>query len=312
MSKQIHVAVGVIRDQQDRVLIAKRAAAQHQGGLWEFPGGKVESGESVLDALKREFKEEVALDIHDAKPLIQISHDYGDKSVLLDVYQSQLFSGSARGMEGQPVEWCPIDLLHEKAFPAANTPIIDAICLPAFIQISPDFYAGWLDDLQNCLSVSRASWLHIRCPSLVPEALMGLLQQARPMLDAFGCRVSVNTAPELFDITQIDGIHLSSQRLMSYEERPVPTHCWLSASCHNLAQLRHAEAIGVNYVFISPVLHTASHPADEPMGWERFKQLAQQCKVPCYALGGMLPSMIDESQRYGAQGVAAIRATWKR
>ena len=125
--KLVHVAVGVIKDAQNKILIAKRANDAHQGGLWEFPGGKVEPGESVLDALKREFKEEVNLDIHQAEPLMEIKHDYGDKVVLLDIYVSNDFSGTAIGVEGQTVKWVSVDQLSEYDFPEANQAIIQTL-----------------------------------------------------------------------------------------------------------------------------------------------------------------------------------------
>lgn len=124
MTKLVHVAVGVIKNTNNQILIAKRADDAHQGGLWEFPGGKIENGESVLDALKREFKEEVDININDAEPLMEIKHDYGDKAVLLDIYLSKDFSGIATGVEGQIIEWVGIDKLDSYSFPEANKAII--------------------------------------------------------------------------------------------------------------------------------------------------------------------------------------------
>ena len=125
--KVVHVAVGVLLDDADRILIAKRADELHQGGLWEFPGGKVESDESVQQALAREFLEEVGVAISASEPLLEIKHDYGDKQVLLDVHVVREWSGEARGLERQPLAWVSISGLSAYEFPAANTPIIEAI-----------------------------------------------------------------------------------------------------------------------------------------------------------------------------------------
>lgn len=125
--KVVHVAVGVLLDDADRILIAKRADELHQGGLWEFPGGKVESGESVQQALQREFLEEVGVSISTSEPLLEIKHDYGDKQVFLDVHVVREWSGEARGLEGQPLAWVSVSGLPTYEFPAANAPIIDAI-----------------------------------------------------------------------------------------------------------------------------------------------------------------------------------------
>ncbi|MFQ3203515.1 MAG: 8-oxo-dGTP diphosphatase [Pseudoalteromonas tetraodonis] len=122
----INVAVGVIK-KNNNVFICKRADEQHQGGLWEFPGGKVEAGESVFQALKRELFEEVELTIHSSSELVTIEHDYGDKCVRLNVHVVSNFNGQAHGAEGQPSEWVSIDELDNYDFPAANVEIISAI-----------------------------------------------------------------------------------------------------------------------------------------------------------------------------------------
>ncbi|MBH0025516.1 MULTISPECIES: 8-oxo-dGTP diphosphatase MutT [unclassified Pseudoalteromonas] len=122
----VHVAVGVIK-KNNAIFICKRAAEQHQGGLWEFPGGKVEAGESVFVALKRELIEEVGLTIHSSSQLMVIEHDYGDKCVKLDVHVVSNFSGEAHGAEGQPSEWVAISELENYDFPEANAEIIEKI-----------------------------------------------------------------------------------------------------------------------------------------------------------------------------------------
>ena len=122
----INVAVGVIK-KNNNVFICKRADEQHQGGLWEFPGGKVEAGESVFAALKRELSEEVGITIHSSSQLMVIEHDYGDKCVKLDIHVVSNFSGEAHGAEGQPSEWVAINELSNYEFPAANAEIIEKI-----------------------------------------------------------------------------------------------------------------------------------------------------------------------------------------
>jgi 8-oxo-dGTP diphosphatase len=126
MPARIHVAVGVIRDSQGKILITRRHADAHQGGLWEFPGGKLENGESVVQALRRELDEELAIQLESACALLQIEHDYGDKAVLLDVWLVEGFAGRAVGREGQPLRWVAAAELVDFSFPAANQPIVDA------------------------------------------------------------------------------------------------------------------------------------------------------------------------------------------
>ncbi|WP_016957123.1 8-oxo-dGTP diphosphatase MutT [Catenovulum agarivorans] len=130
MAKLVHVAVAVVMQQnngQKEVLIAKRNQHQHQGGKWEFPGGKVEQGELVTDALAREMLEECNVQVISSAPLIKIEHDYGDKKVVLDTYVIEQHTGEANGNEGQEIRWVDVNSLNQYTFPEANKSIINAI-----------------------------------------------------------------------------------------------------------------------------------------------------------------------------------------
>ncbi len=129
MVKRVHVAVGVVCNDGGEILIARRPQHLHQGGFWEFPGGKVEAGESVVDALGRELLEELGITIEPkaCQPLIEISHDYPDKQVFLDVWWVNGFAGEPEGREGQPLQWVARQQLSEYEFPAANVDIVTAI-----------------------------------------------------------------------------------------------------------------------------------------------------------------------------------------
>jgi len=123
----VHVAVGVILDADNRILIARRNNDAHQGGLWEFPGGKVEAQETLQVAMARELLEELGIDIGGLSPLLEVRHDYGDKQVLLDVHVVRDFTGEPEGREGQPLRWVTATELHQFDFPAANVPIVEAV-----------------------------------------------------------------------------------------------------------------------------------------------------------------------------------------
>jgi len=126
LTSRLHVAVGVLRDSSGSVLISRRHIDAHQGGLWEFPGGKVEPGEGVVEALRRELLEELGVHIADARPLLDVQHDYPDKAVRLDVWLVHEFSGDPRGREGQAVLWVSPAELARYEFPAANAAIVAA------------------------------------------------------------------------------------------------------------------------------------------------------------------------------------------
>lgn len=129
----IHVAVGVIFDNQkaDQILIAKRPQHLHQGGLWEFPGGKVSEDETVDQALERELLEELGITVIQSQPLMQVQHNYSDKQVFLDIWTVTQFSGEARGLEGQQCQWVAMQQLlsaeSKYHFPEANKAILEKL-----------------------------------------------------------------------------------------------------------------------------------------------------------------------------------------
>lgn len=121
----VTVAVGILIDDAGRVLVTRRAPDAHQGGLWEFPGGKVEADETLLEALTRELREELGVSVEAAEALMVLEHDYGDKQVRLDVHRVTRWSGEPRGLEGQPLAWQRLEQLRNWTFPAANRPILE-------------------------------------------------------------------------------------------------------------------------------------------------------------------------------------------
>ncbi|WP_297813932.1 8-oxo-dGTP diphosphatase MutT [uncultured Methylophaga sp.] len=125
--KQVEVAVAILLNGDNKVLTSWRQPHQHQGGLWEFPGGKREADETMLDALKREIHEELGVQVEHAEPFVRIDHDYGDKKVSLNVWLVSQFTGEPSGREGQPLRWQAVDEMQADEFPAANSAIIDAL-----------------------------------------------------------------------------------------------------------------------------------------------------------------------------------------
>lgn len=306
----IHVAAAVI-ERGGQILIAKRPDHLHQGGLWEFPGGKVELDEAVTDALVRELYEELNIEATHYQPLIRVHHNYGDRRVLLDVWQVTAFEGEAHGREGQELCWVNPGQLPQFQFPAANTPIVTAARLPEEYLITPE-PAETADFLHGVeLALERGIRLvQLRAKSLSFVEYLPLARQVLERCQAHGASLLLNADPQLLEQVPADGIHLDSRRLMALTQRPVSTDKWLAASCHNQEQLQHAQRIGVDFVVVSPVLPTQSHPEAEPLGWDGLQLLTEQAAVPVYALGGMDPEHTERARRYGAQGIAAIRGLW--
>ena len=313
MSKRIHVVAAAVFNDKGEVLIAKRAEHLHQGGLWEFPGGKLENGEATRDALTRELHEEVGIEVLDARPLIRIHHDYADKSVLLDVWRVNQFSGEAHGKEGQPVAWVSMDALDDYAFPEANLPIITALQLPSHYLITPDpgnderaFLAGLHRSLQSGIRL-----MQLRAKGMNEHDYALLAKKVIELAHAHDCQVLLNASPETALMLGADGVHLDSKRLAAATDRPLPPPYLVAASGHTMSELKKAESIGVSFALLSPVKYTKSHPDTEPLGWDKFAEIVDQVAVPVFALGGV--SNVDEQDAYayGAQGCAGIRGYWR-
>lgn len=305
----LHVAVGIIRNAKGDVLIAKRAKNLHQGGLWEFPGGKVELGETVEQALKRELFEELGIDIEQIAPLIKVHHAYSDRNVLLDVWQIDSFSGEAYGKEQQPICWVPAGELKNYSFPEANLPIRRAVELPLLYGIL-DVHAN--DDevevIKKLTLILKAGCelVQFRGKKLEAGSYHDLAFLVKEHCHRSGAKLLLNSSSSMVEMTESAGVHLSTQQLMALSSRPLGGHFLVSASCHNKEELQHACRIAVDFVVLSPVLKTTSHPKAVPLGWENFGELVEGCDVPVYALGGLQLSDQEMARRFGAQGIAGI------
>ena len=294
------------------MFITLRPDHVHQGGLWEFPGGKVEAGESVYDALVREIHEENGIDIKRTQPLIRIPFRYPDKHVLLDVWEVLEFSGTAHGKEGQECRWVDINELGHYSFPAANKAIINAVRLPAIYLITPEPGA----DIENFivqLTVQLSAGIELvqlRAKQLAREAYVSLAKTVVERCHQYQTKVIINGAPDLLTEIPADGVHLTSERLMKLDKRPLSEEFLVAASCHTLNEIEQANRMGADFVVLAPIKKTTSHPEAQPLGWTTFAEWTEHATMPVYALGGMTHLDIATSRQYGGQGIAGISSLW--
>lgn len=308
--RQHIVAAAIVRD--GKVLLARRHVDAHQGGLWEFPGGKVEAGEVVIAALARELDEELGIHPEVSTPLISIPYDYPDKSILLDVWRVDRFTGNPHGREGQPLEWLAIDALQQREFPLANLPVITALQLPPYYLITPDPEKEgeqFLARLEASL-LAGVKLVQLRAKSLPPDEYRTFASEVAGLCRRFGATLLLNGAADTVVEVGAAGLHLSASELLSLSQRPLGQDFKLSASCHNASELAHACNIGVDFVVLSPVMPTNTHPGAKTLGWQSFEKLLAAVTVPVFALGGMTLEDLPKAQRAGGQGVAAIGALW--
>ncbi len=186
--------------------------------------------------------------------------------------------------------------------------------LPSLYQITPEpldppDFEGFLAQL-NCTLELGIKLVQLRAKHLERRDHLQLAQWALRICRAHGALLVFNGSVEMALEVGSDGVHLNSQALMSCKGRPAPENILVSAACHNAAQISHAERIGADFVTLSPVLPTKTHPEAEPMGWKCFGEIVSGSKIPVFALGGMRPELIGKAKEAGAWGVAAISATW--
>ena len=312
---RLHVVAAVIDDDAGHILIARRQQHLHQGGLWEFPGGKCEPDEVPEAALVRELQEELGITATAFRHLIDIVHDYPDRRVHLDVWRVTAFSGQPYGAEGQEVVWVDAAELRHLDFPAANAPIISAALLPACYLITPepgpcDTWPRFLRQLE--LSLRRGvSLVQLRAKELEQPQLVQLAPRVIELCHSHAARVLLNGEPGVADELGFDGVHLDGRRLSRCEQRPLQRDKLLAASCHSENELRMAAMVECDFAVLSPVAATASHPGVAGMGWQRFSELVGNAGMPVFALGGMRHEDLDQAWRYGAQGIAAIGGLWE-
>lgn len=310
MSERIHVVAAVVQDAGGRILVARRPEHVHLGGLWEFPGGKLEPGEERLAGLRRELREELGIDIASARPLIAVPHRYPDQDVLLDVWKLRAWRGEVHGREGQRLRWVTPAELAELALPAADGPVLTALSLPSLYLVTPEpDAAGFVDTLETCLAAGvRLVQLRARVTSR--DRLEPIVAQCLAACARHGARLLLNADPAVALALGAHGVHLSGAALRLARKRDWPGGLLTGASCHDDDELRRAEDCGVDFVVVGPVLPTRTHPDAKPLGWDRFAGLVAATRLPAFALGGLGPADRPTAWAAGSQGIAAISAIW--
>jgi 8-oxo-dGTP diphosphatase len=308
---------GVLCDAQGRVLLAQRPPGKHLAGYWEFPGGKREPGEDPQHALVRELHEELGIHIDpaDGTALIRVPWCYGERDLLLDAWRFDRWQGTPVSMEGQALQWLVPSKVDVATLAPADRPILQALRLPSTYAITPsdvtpDQAERWEQILDAAL-VRGMRLIQLRLPLWSAAQVRALA--ARLQKRAVQCEASLLLNGDVDGARTLGagiGVHLKSSQLGALPDRPLPWTQIVGASCHDASQLGHAAHLGADFVTLSPVAPTASHPEAVPVGWQYFQELAEAAALPVYALGGMTPAYVDEARNHGAQGVAGIRAFW--
>ena len=306
------IAVGLLIDDRERVLIGQRLENTDFAGWWEFPGGKFEAGESVQQALARELQEELGIIVRSSEPLITLDWAYPNKRVRLHTRLIRRWSGTPRSCEGQAIDWRPIAALENARLLPANRIIVNALRLPDRYCITPDpadfdSTSCFLDQVSATLDTG-IRLLRLRAHSLDDVAYCHLAGQVAALCQQSRADLIIDRNPEMMRSIGAAGLHLTRHALRRSRRRPVPQGCWLSVSCHDPQELALAESVGADFCVLSPVRRSEHHPGR--VGWRQFSRWVAETPMPVYALGGMQAEDIAISRRHGGQGIAAVRSLW--
>lgn len=307
----VHVVAGAVVSEDD-VLVALRPCTTHYGGYWEFPGGKVEAGETRKEALSRELKEEIGITPTSLRPLIRILYQYPDRRIDFDVWRVEQWKGDPFGIEQQEIRWRPIRSLRPDEFPPADLAVLKSLQLPDQYAVTPNLSKlpdrGYkllcqsLDSPGRHLVQLRTDGSQCQIKRLV-EKLNTHPARSRLIL-------MLNSMVSKVPFAGVDGLHLTAGHLMQMNEKPSYKDVLIGASCHNCKELAHADMLGLDFAVLSPVKMTTSHLDRKPLGWASFSKLIEPIKIPIFALGGLAKSDLATALDSGAQGVAGISNFW--
>ena len=306
----IEASVGIIFNESFQLLMAERPQSKTWSGWWEFPGGKIESGETPLEALKRELKEEIGISVIDAEKWIVRKYAYEDYEVILHFYKVTQWSGNIEAKEEQKISWVlPENNVVSPILPA-NDLIFKAISLPDIYAITNAYeYSGnFLNKVEQQLN-NGLGLIQIREKAISKNAFIELTKEIIQMAGNFDAKVMINSDINLAYKLNADGVHLNSSLLHRLSE--IPKDLIVSASCHSARDIEKAMTMDVSFVVLSPVQKTQSHPNTTPIGWDSFSKITQNYSIPIYALGGMKQDDIENAFNAGAIGIASQRAIWE-
>lgn len=306
--KVTEVAAAVFLRPDGMFLLAQRPPGKPYPGYWEFPGGKLEAGETPHDCLVRELKEELDVTITEATPWITRVHVYTHATVRLHFFRVTGWTGEFRGMEGQAHTWQNIHALDVAPMLPANTPIFRGLALPdryAITDIAATGFSEYSQRLERALK-EGLRLVQLREKSLPREELFAIGRELVSLVHAHGARLVVNSDHDIAEAIGADGLHLTSAALAACTTRPA--HALVLASTHSRAEIERAASLELDGVVCGPVLPTASHAGAATLGWEGFGRLIADAPLAVYALGGMRAEHLAEAQGLGAQGIAFQRS----
>ncbi len=313
--KLTEVAAAVIErraaDGATEFLLGQRAPGTFYPGYWEFPGGKVEPGETPHDALVRELQEELGIEVLRADPWLRREHVYEHAHVRLNFFRVRQWSGELQDHVHAALAWQRAGGLTVSPMLPANAPVLAALALPEFYAIT---HAGEIGVDAQLQQLSRAleaglKLVQLREPGLDPARREVFARSAVELCHRHGARLLVNGDAALAAASGADGVHLPAAQLARLSRRP--DFPLVAASCHSAPELEKAALLACDFAVFGPVRATATHPGRTGIGWDGFASAVGVPPLPVFGLGGLSHEDLDQARQAGAHGIAAIRAAWK-
>lgn len=313
--KLTEVAAAVIErrtaDGAMEFLLGQRAPGTFYPGYWEFPGGKVEPGETPHDALVRELQEELGIEVSRADPWLRREHVYEHAHVRLNFFRVRQWGGELKDHVHSALAWQRAGDLTVAPMLPANAPVLAALALPEFYAIT---HAGVIGVDAQLQRLSRAlegglKLVQLREPGLDPAIREMFARSAVDLCQRHGARVLVNGDAALAATFGADGVHLPAAQLARLSQRP--EFPLVAASCHSAHELEKAALLACDFAVFGPVRATASHPGMAGISWDGFASAVGVPPLPVFGLGGVSHVDLDRGRQAGAHGIAAIRAAWE-
>lgn len=305
----VEVAAAVIERPDGSFLMASRPPGKAYAGWWEFPGGKVEPGETPRHALERELREELGIGVTEAWPWLHRAFVYPHAHVMLRFFRVTAWEGTPHPHEGQTLTWTHARAPEVHPILPANGPILKGLRLPLEYAISAAGDLGeetFLRRLEQRLA-GGLGMVQLREKHLSAEAFARLAREAAARCREHGSLLVLNGDVALAERLGL-GLHLPAAQLMALERRPDLE--WVGASCHDPAELGRATERGLDWVVLSPILTTTSHPGNRPLGWQVLADWVRDYPLPVFALGGLSAEDLPTARKLGAHGVALRSAAW--
>ena len=299
----VEVAAAVIQRADGAFLLARRPAGKVYAGYWEFPGGKVETGEAAEHALARELHEEIGIDACTAYPWITRVYAYPHATVRLNFFRVTAWKGDPHPREEQAIAWQRFGAPLVEPMLPANAPVLAALALPHEYAITDAENRGREPMLAKIRERLGAGLKLIQVRDKELPRREEFARSVLRLAHRHGARVLLNGGPAIGD-----GVHYTAAQLMSLRERP--RGILGAASCHDAAELERAMALELDFAVLGPVRPTASHPSARVLGWDGFARLARGASIPVYAIGGVQRAYLETAWRAGAHGLAMISGAW--